>query len=310
MSKPAAKHTAPARPATHTYRISWREAVDAAMRLRTDHRGRRYVNRFTTAKVIEHFVAMLTFTILAITGFTQAYYETTLGKNVLALFGGIAAVRQVHHAFAFILGFIFFYHIFNYLNDVFVYRRAGKMWLTRSELALLLKLGVSKQPLRFDRYTLAEKVSYWVLMICIVTLGLTGIVQAYPIMATRIFPGTIIPLAKIFHHWEAILAVLAVVVWHLYDVAIRRFNVSIFTGNMPIQHMEADHPLELQYLELAAAAAHHTKWPVTIEVQQEAPVTEAEAGAPVPEETPEVEEQAERPAEEAQQNHSANEEQQ
>lgn len=295
MSKKTQKTVAPSGPEILTYRISWREAVDAAMRLRTDHRGRRYVNRFSTAKVIEHFVVTVAFIVLAITGFTQTYYNSALGSNVLAFFGGIDAVRQVHHAFAFILGFTFIYHLFNYLNDVFVFRRNGKMWLTRSELSQLLKFGLSGQR-RFERYTLAEKVSYWVLLICISILGFTGLLQAFPILAVRIFPGTVIPLAQIFHRWEAILGVVTVLVWHLYDVVLRKVNLSIFTGNMSMKTMEEDHPLELQYLEKAAAVVNNTKWPATIEIQQELP---AETVETVPAKTPEAAEQAEGPDDEA-----------
>ena len=308
MSTPAKKTAVPSGPRSTIYKITWREAVDAAMRLRTDHRGRRYVKRFSTAKIIEHFVVTLAFIILGITGFSQTYYASTIGRNVLAFFGGINAVRQVHHAFAFILGFTFIYHLFNYLNDVFVFRRSGKLWFTREEVSMLLKFGGSKRPLKFDRYTPAEKVSYWVLFVCITVLGLTGLIQVYPILAVRILPGTIIPLAQLFHRWEAILGVLTVAIWHLYDVLVRRFNVSVFSGNMSLKHMEEDHPLELQYLEKVAAVANSPKWPVKIEIEREEIV--AEAAPAVPQETPEAKEQAGRPDEEANVNQSAKEERQ
>jgi cytochrome b subunit of formate dehydrogenase len=309
-ANPATKNAASSGPVTKTYRISWRDAVDAAMRLRTDHRGRRYVNRFTTAKVIEHFVVTISVIALALTGFTQTYYSSAVGSNVLAFFGGIDIVRQVHHIFAFILGFTFIYHLFNYLNDVFVFRRSGRLWFTRDDVLMLLKLGGSRKPIRFDRYTLNEKVSYWLLLMCIMVLGTTGLIQAFPITAIKVLPGTIVPFARIFHHWVSILCVLTVVIWHLYDVVLRKFNLSIFTGNLSIKNMEQDHPLELQYLEKAAAVANNTKWPVKIEiVTEEAPVAEPVKAVPAAK-TPEAVEQAARPAEEAKKNKPAEEERQ
>lgn len=298
MSTPSKKNTAPSGSRPLTFRVTLRDAVDAATRLRTDPRGGRYVNRFSVANAIEHFIFLLAFTVLGITGFTQTFYDTFVGGQILVLFGGIDAVRQVHHAFAFVLGFAVIYHVLNYLNEAFVYRRLGGIWFDKTELSQLFKPGKPAKPVRFGRYTFSEKVSYWVIAICILILGFTGLVQAFPIWAVRFLPGTIIPVARLFHQWEAVLGVVTVLVWHLYDVVFRKFNLSIFTGNMSIKNMEEDHPLELQYLEKAASVVHSEAWPVTVEIPPETVLPVAvETAHPV--ETPEVEEQPAGPKEEA-----------
>jgi cytochrome b subunit of formate dehydrogenase len=298
MSTPSKKSTAPSGSRPLIFRVALRDAVDATARLRTDHRGGRYVNRFSIANAIEHFVFLLAFTALGITGFTQTFYDTAIGGQILVLFGGIDAVRLVHHAFAFILAFAVVYHVLNYLNEAFVYRRTGGMWFDKIDLSLLFKLGRTDKTPRFGRYTFSEKVSYWVIAFCILILGFTGLTQMFPIWAARFLPGTIVLFARLFHRWEAVLGVVTVLVWHLYDVVFRKFNLSIFTGNMSIKNMEEDHPLELQYLENAASVVHSPTWPVTIEIPQEivSPV-EVEQAHPI--ETPEVEEQPAGPKQEA-----------
>jgi cytochrome b subunit of formate dehydrogenase len=237
--------------------------------------------------------------VLGITGFTQTFYNSAAGGQVLVLFGGIDAVRQVHHAFAFVMGFSVVYHVLNYLNEAVVYRRTGGMWFDKTDLSHLFKSGKSAKPARFGRYTFSEKVSYWVIAICILILGLTGLVQAFPLWAARFLPGTVILFARLFHRWEAVMGVVAVLVWHLYDVVFRKLNFSIFTGNMSIKNMEEDHPLELQYLENAASVVHSPAWPVIIDILPEvvSPPVEAEQAHPV--ESPVVEEQPAGPKQEA-----------
>jgi cytochrome b subunit of formate dehydrogenase len=273
-----------------------RDAVDAALRLRANHQGERFVTRFSTGVAIEHFVFMLSVFMLGLTGFAQTFYASLLGSGVLVFFGGIDAVREAHHAFAFILGAASLYHVFNFLNGLIVYRRKGGMWFTNTDWSLLFRLGASRKPARFGRYTMPEKVSYWVSAACILFLGLTGIVQGYPIFTSTYLPGAIIPAARLFHRWQAILCVAVVLIWHVYDVVFRKLNLSVFTGHMSLKDMEEDHPLELEYLEKAAALTTNQTWPVTIEFSQEPeePIEEA-----VPAETPKVEEPAEGPKEEA-----------
>ena len=285
--KPTSAPARPSGPRPLTYKVTLRDAADAVSRLRSDHKGGRYVNRFSAAVVTEHFIFMLAVIVLGLTGFSQTFYNTLPGSAVLALFGGIDAVRVVHHAFAYILAIVSVYHILRYLNELIVYRRAGGMWFEKIDWQMLFRFGKSDKPARYGRYTFPEKVSYWVIAFCILVLGATGIVQGYPIFASKYLPGVIIPVARVFHRWEAILCVAAVLVWHLYDVVFRKFNVSVFTGNMSLKNMEEDHPLELQYLEKAAAAIHSEAWPVTISIPQgeelvkASPVVTPETGKPV-----------------------------
>ncbi len=53
------------------------------------------------------------------------------------------------------------------------------------------------------------------------------------------------PRGRAAHGGEAVLAILAILVWHFYMVHIRRFNKSMFTGYLSLDAMEDEHPLEL-----------------------------------------------------------------
>ncbi len=107
-------------------------------------------------------------------------------------------------------------------------------------------LGLAKERPRMDRYTWEEKVEYWSLIWGTIVMIATGFMLWNPIATTRFFPGEFIPAAQVVHGGEALLAILAVLVWHFYSVHLRQFNRSMFTGQMTEHEMEHEHPLELE----------------------------------------------------------------
>jgi mono/diheme cytochrome c family protein len=84
-------------------------------------------------------------------------------------------------------------------------------------------------------------------------MGLTGFMMWNPITTAHFFPGEVIPAAKAAHGGEALLAVLAIIVWHMYGVHIKRFNRSMFTGKMTEAEMLHEHPLELADIKAGIA---------------------------------------------------------
>jgi mono/diheme cytochrome c family protein len=95
------------------------------------------------------------------------------------------------------------------------------------------------------RYTFEEKMEYWAFVWGAIIMGATGFMMWNPITTARFLPGEVIPAAKAAHGGEALLAVLAIIVWHMYGVHIKRFNRAMFTGKMTEEEMLHEHPLEL-----------------------------------------------------------------
>ncbi len=260
-------------PSTIKRYIYYRDAVDAVKRLRIAADGTQYVVRFTLGQRIEHLVLLLSFTTLGITGLSQSFYTSPVGSFILSLLGGIDSTRQVHHVAAFIFGIQSLYHVAVFIDEAFVHRRISKMFPAWSDLTdaiqmIKFNLGLSVHHPRFDRYNFEEKAEYWALVWGTIAMGATGIMQWFPAQLTAILPaGWIIPVGRALHRWEAILAVLAILTWHFYHTIIKTLNLSIFSGNMTIEQMEEEHPLELAYLRQAAVAIHNKLWPVEIEIQ-------------------------------------------
>jgi cytochrome b subunit of formate dehydrogenase len=220
---------------------------------------RRYP-RFSRGQRIQHGILILSFSVLALTGLPQKYASTRAVEAAIALLGGIEAVRVVHRAAAILLILATLYHLFDVAYRILV-RRASLAMLPRYRdlldalQTLRYNLGRAAARPRMGRYTFEEKLEYWALIWGNLVMIATGFLLWNPIAAARLFPGQAIPAALAAHGGEALLAVLAVIVWHGYGVHLRHFNRSMFTGSMTAAEMRQEHPLELEAILAGRAPA-------------------------------------------------------
>ncbi len=113
---------------------------------------------------------------------------------------------------------------------------------------LKYSLGVRAEHPRFDRYDYRQKFEYWGLVLGNFIMIVTGSILWFPVLATRILPGELVPAAKEAHGGEALLALLVITIWHLYSVHLSPVqfpgDTSIFTGKISRHRMIEEHPLE------------------------------------------------------------------
>jgi len=210
--------------------------------------------RFDIFQRMEHFILLISFTTLAITGLPQKYAFSSISLAILNLFGGIEKTRQIHHIAAAILLIVSIFHILSLLYRVFVLRSRLSMMPWIDDFKHLLQdigyyLGVRKHKAYYGRFSYAEKVEYLAVVWGTVIMAITGFMMWNPISTARLLPGEYIPTAKVAHGYEAILAVLAIILWHFYNVHIKHLNKSIFTGKTTREDMEHEHPAELDQIE-------------------------------------------------------------
>jgi formate dehydrogenase gamma subunit len=210
--------------------------------------------RFTLGQRIQHAVLILSFTALAVTGLPQKYAATRIGETAISLMGGIELARVLHRWAATILMAATIYHFFDVAYRMLVRRRPLSMVPRYADVVhfvetLKYNLGRAPERPRMGRFTFEEKVEYWALIWGTVIMIVTGFMLWNPIATTELLPGQLIPAALVAHGGEAVLAVLAVIVWHGYGVHLRHFNRSMFTGVMTEEEMRHEHPLELEEIE-------------------------------------------------------------
>ncbi len=210
--------------------------------------------RFALAQRIEHAVFLSAFTILAVTGLAQKFATSPGGEFILGMLGGIETARIIHRTAAVVMMLESVYHILAVLYRVMVRRVSVSMMPVVEDLQHLVQdvlfyLGRKAEKARYGRYSYVEKAEYFALVWGTLIMAITGFMMWNPIATARFLPGEAIPAAKAAHGGEALLAVLAIVLWHFYHVHFRHLNLSMFTGRLSREEMEREHPAELEQIE-------------------------------------------------------------
>jgi len=216
--------------------------------------------RFDVLRRIEHWLLFLSFTILGITGLIQKFAENPVSIWLVGLLGGVQIVRIIHRVAAITFFLESVYH-FAYLGYLLIVQKKQATMLPGVKdvvdgiQAIGHNLGLRKEAPKMGRYNFSEKVEYLAMVWGLVLMGLTGLMMWNPIFTTKILPGQFIPAAKVAHGWEAVLAVLAIILWHFYHVHIKRWNWSMIKGSLSREEMEEEHALELEEMESSEKAA-------------------------------------------------------
>lgn len=210
--------------------------------------------RFRLMARIEHMLLLVSFTILCLTGLPQKFPFSPVSQGLINLMGGIETVRYIHRwaAIVLILGTV--YHLLTSAYRLFVKHEDMRMlpdlkdgFDLRDTVAY--NLGFIDEPPKMRKFNFGEKFEYWAVVWGTAVMIITGFVLWNPIAATRILPGQFIPVALEAHGWEAVLAAVSIVIWHLYNVLVKHRNLSMFTGVLSHKIMEEEHALELERLE-------------------------------------------------------------
>lgn len=206
--------------------------------------------RFTSAQRMEHIVLLVTFIGLALTGLPQKYAAEQWAKTLIGLLGGIESTRIIHHFLATILMAEAIFHGGVLSYKLYVLGRHATMIPGPRDARDVLQwiafnLGLRKAHPHMPRYNFGEKAEYLAVVWGTVIMALTGFMMWNPITAAKLFSGTIIPVARAAHGSEAVLAVLSIIIWHLYSVLVPRFNRAMFTGKITRERMAEEHAEEL-----------------------------------------------------------------
>lgn len=206
--------------------------------------------RFPLARRIEHWINGAAFITLALTGLPQKYFEAPISVGLITALGGVENVRIIHRVAAVVLALVAIWHFGYNIYIWYVQRKNPSMLPTPTDgfnawKTIKYNLGIDKERPKQGFYTFEEKMEYWALLWGTLVMVLSGFFLWNPITAAQYFPGEWIPAAKAAHGGEALLAVLAIIIWHMYHVLIRTFNKSMYTGYMSHEEMEHEHPLAI-----------------------------------------------------------------
>jgi len=212
------------------------------------------IRRFGSYRIIEHSVLIVLFLSLAITGLSQKFFYVGISQSVILILGGINNVRFFHHAAGVLFTALILQHILVAFAGVVLLRWQPSMLITFKDATDAMHnfryyIGLVSSPAMCGRYTYKEKFIYWLSLLGGIQMVVTGIILWFPVAATKYFPGQFIPASKAVHSNEAMMIILLIVIWHIYNSIfspeVFPFDKSIFTGYIKRGRMGKEHPAEL-----------------------------------------------------------------
>ncbi|HXW03825.1 MAG TPA: cytochrome b/b6 domain-containing protein [Vicinamibacterales bacterium] len=217
------------------------------------------VVRFSGLQRFEHAAVMGLFTVLAVTGLPQKFFDQAWAQTLTGWLGGVDSARWLHRAAGVLFALVCAVHLARLTVLVASGRTRLSLVPTRQDFrdaiqTLKYYLGVVDEQARFGRFDYRQKFEYWGLVLGASVVAGTGFVLLYPTEVTRWLPGELVPAAQVAHSYEGLMAFLVVIVWHIYNAHLNPdvfpFDTSIFTGRISRERMRHEHPLE--YEELVA----------------------------------------------------------
>jgi cytochrome b subunit of formate dehydrogenase len=217
-----------------------------------------YIVRFSLKQRIEHLLTMVIFALLCLTGLPQKFYTHGWAQALVHLFGGFDTTRWIHRICGLVLALSTVLHFSTAIAGMLSRRMAFSMVPSRKDFTDLVQqlryyLGAEKHQPLYDRYTYKEKFEYWGLVAGNVIMVGTGIVLFFPVVVAHLFPGQLIPIAKVAHSNEGLMAFLVITLWHIFNAHLNPdvfpFDTSMFTGKVSRARYAHEHPLELARLE-------------------------------------------------------------
>ena len=188
---------------------------------------------------VQHAVLALSFVTLAWTGFALKFPEQWWARPLVLLAEGHDMRSLIHRVAA----SVFIAVSLTHLVSLIVSRKLREHWkhmfpnvsdAREASAGFAYNLGLGDAPPRRSPHSYIEKSEYWAVIWGAVVMSASGILLWANSLALRFFPKLWLDVATSVHFYEALLAVLAIVVWHLYSVIfdpdVYPLNTAFLTG--------------------------------------------------------------------------------
>jgi cytochrome b subunit of formate dehydrogenase len=175
---------------------------------------------------LQHVLMIVSFVALVLTGWPLKSAAVGISSGFAQALGGHAVLALVHRIAGCVLIGVSVYHL-AYLALRFRRGQLGTSMIPGSKDLtdlvgnILYYLGIRKERPKFGVFTYYEKFDYWAIFWGVPLMAGTGLILWFPELTARLLPGDFITLAFIAHSDEALLAALAIFLWHFYNQHLR-----------------------------------------------------------------------------------------
>ncbi len=186
-----------------------------------EHGSGRWFLRLAGFERVQHVLLMLSFFTLVWTGFALKFPESWLFSWLAHLEGGSHLRSIVHRVAAIVMiatSLLHLGYLFTRRGRALILALLPRLSDVREAFQNVLYLvGLRREPPLFDRFNYVEKAEYWALVWGNIVMTVTGFLLWFENQSLRWLPKWALDLATLVHYYEAWLAFVAIVIWHLYQ---------------------------------------------------------------------------------------------
>jgi formate dehydrogenase gamma subunit len=230
--------------------LVWRKK--AAEKRKLEHRA---IVRLTRNQRIQHWLLLSSFILLVLSGFALQYPNSWLAW----LLGSSESLRRILHRIAAVVMLVTgIYHI-AYLG----LSKEGRQWVKDmlprwKDVRDVVQnfgyyLGLHGTRPKVARFGYSEKAEYWAVVWGTIIMGLTGLMIWFKIGIFGFLPRWWIDIALAIHFYEAVLATLAIIVWHFYQVIfdpdVYPLNWALVDGRVSEHFYKEEHELAYEQMK-------------------------------------------------------------
>jgi len=212
-------------------------------------RSRPQFQRMTRNEVSQHALLTVTFIVLVVTGFSLRYKQSWWVDWMFGWEGGFPLRGQIHRVAAVLFIVAILWHVL-YMLTPRGRQFLKDMWPQMSDFGQFFRmmgynLGLRSEKPQFGCFTYVEKAEYWALVWGSVVMLLTGFFLWFEDVAVHWFPKGALEVMLVIHYYEAWLATLSILIWHMYSTvfspSVYPMNPSWIDGKMPLDVYQHEH---------------------------------------------------------------------
>ena len=172
---------------------------------------------------LQHALLAISFMVLAWSGFALKYPGAWWARPILVWEGSTPVRSLVHRTAAVVFIAVTLIHVISLLANRNLRRHWRGLWPARRDVTEAVgtfgyNLGLLKEPTPVSEHSYVEKAEYWAVVWGAVVMMLSGVMLWASDFAMAWLPKTLLDVATAVHFYEAVLASLAILVWHFYSV--------------------------------------------------------------------------------------------
>jgi len=239
--------------------------------------GARLYRRFRPIDRFVHFLVIVSFMLLVITGMPLKFHTKPWAHYFFDQIGGAAVAASVHRFAAIVTLTYFVLHIGSLI--VLLRRNREKYSDSEGRLSVRKLLALAFGPdspfprlqdvkdilahmkwffargpkPKFDRFTYWEKFDYMAVFWGVTVIGLSGLVMWFPETVTRFLPGISINIAHIIHSDEALLAAGFIFTFHFFNSHFRPekfpYDQVMFSGKVTEEELKHERPAQYERMK-------------------------------------------------------------